>query len=79
MLLKLVFNLTKVEFIVFNKIISYIREVKEEAMRMTFPAKKDVYATSLNIVMIVLFSVLVIAFADFVVSRIIRIIFGLGN
>ena len=63
----------------FNKIISYIREVKEEAMRMTFPAKKDVYATSLNIVMIVLFSVLVIAFADFVVSRIIRIIFGLGN
>jgi preprotein translocase SecE subunit len=62
-----------------NKILNKIKNVIEEGKKLTFPKKNEVYLTSINIVFIVLFSALVIIFTDFIISNIIKILFGLGN
>lgn len=62
-----------------SKIISKVREIIEEGKKLTFPKKGDVYLTSLNIIFIVFFASLVILFTDFVISNVIKILFGLGK
>jgi len=62
-----------------NKVLNKINNVIQESKKLTFPKKNEVYLTSINIVFIVLFSALVIIFTDFVISGIIKILFGLGK
>jgi len=62
-----------------NKILNKINNVIQEGKKLTFPKKNEVYLTSINIVFIVLFSALIVIFTDFVISKLIKILFGLGN
>lgn len=66
------------KFIVFKRMFKYFREVVDEAKRLTFPAKRDVYMTAINIVVIIFISALIVALTDVVISKVIKLLFGLG-
>lgn len=57
----------------------YIKEVIEEFKKLSFPAKKDVYSTSIYISIIVFITTIAIALTDFLISQVIKLIFGIGN
>lgn len=57
----------------------YIREVIDECKKIVFPPKKDVYVTSIYISVVVFIAAVAIALTDFLISHIIKIIFGMGN
>ena len=57
----------------------YIKEVAEEYKKITFPSWKDVYVTSIYISIVVLITTLSIALTDFIISHVIKLIFGIGN
>lgn len=56
----------------------YIKEVIEECKKLTFPKWKEVWTTSIYISIIVFMIAMAILLTDFVISRIIKVIFGLG-
>jgi len=62
-----------------NVLKKYIKEVIEECRKLIFPTKKDVYVTSIYIGIIVLVTTMAIVLADFLISQIIKLIFGIGN
>jgi preprotein translocase SecE subunit len=62
-----------------NKVLNKINNVLQEGKKLTFPKKQEVYLTSINIIFIVLLSALIIVFIDFIISGVIRILFGLGR
>jgi preprotein translocase subunit SecE len=61
------------------KIFDLFKETKEEAKKLSFPTRKEVYITG----MIILIFSLIVAFSftviDFIVSRIIKMILGIGG
>lgn len=57
--------------------ISFFKEVGEEAKKLHIPSKKETYITTVTIIVTILLTSLAIIFADFVISKIIGIIFGL--
>lgn len=57
----------------------YIKEVVEEFRKLSFPVKKDVYSTSIYISIIVFITTIAIALTDFLISQVIKLIFGIGN
>jgi preprotein translocase SecE subunit len=61
------------------KIFDLFKETKEEAKKLSLPTKKEVYITG----MVILIFSLIVAFSfmliDFVVSRIIKMILGIGG
>jgi len=57
--------------------LKFFNEVAEEAKKLEFPKKKEVYITTLIIMIIVVISSLFILLADFVISKIISLFFGL--
>ena len=61
------------------KIFDLFKETKEEATKLSLPTKKEVYFTG---IVILVFS-LVVAFSftliDFAVSRVIKLILGIGG
>ena len=57
----------------------YIKEVVDECKKIVFPSWKDVYTTSIYISVIVCITTVAIALTDFLISHIIKIIFGMGN
>ncbi len=57
--------------------LKFFNEVVEEAKKLEFPKKKEVYITTVIIMISVIISSLFILFADFVISKIITLIFGL--
>jgi len=57
----------------------YIKEVIEEGKKIIFPSRKDVYTTSLYITVVVVMAAACIALADFTISQVIKLIFGMGN
>ena len=57
----------------------YIKEVIDECKKITFPSWKDVYATSIYISVIVFITTIAIALTDFLISYVIKTIFGMGN
>lgn len=57
----------------------YIKEVIDECRKVVFPTRKDVYVTSIYISVIVFITTIAIALTDFLISRVIKLIFGMGN
>jgi preprotein translocase SecE subunit len=57
---------------------NYIKDVIEECGKIVFPKWKDVYITAIYISVIVFVTALTITFTDFMISHIVKIIFGLG-
>ena len=56
----------------------YIKEVIEECKKITFPNRKEVYTTSIYISVIVFFTSIAIVLTDFLISHVIKLIFGMG-
>lgn len=57
----------------------YLKEVVGECRKVVFPTWKDVYVTSIYISVIVFATTLAIASTDFLISRVIKVIFEMGN
>ena len=57
----------------------YIKEVIEECRKIVFPSWKEVYSTSIYISIVVFLTTLAITGTDFLISRVIKLIFGIGN
>lgn len=60
-----------------NETFSFFRGVIDEAKKLQFPSKKETYITTLTIIVTVIVVALTILFADFLISKIIKLIFGL--
>jgi len=58
-------------------VIKFFNEVVEEAKKLVFPSKKETYITTVTILITIVIFSLTIVFADFVISKIIGLIFGL--
>jgi preprotein translocase SecE subunit len=58
--------------------IAFFRDVIEELKKLHTPSKKETYITVITILVATLISALVIMLADFLISKIIKLIFGLG-
>ncbi len=56
----------------------FIRDVIEELKKLHTPSKKETYVTVITILVSILIAALVIMFADFIISKFIKILFGLG-
>jgi len=56
---------------------SFFRGVIEEAKKLQFPSKKETYITTVTIIVTITIVALTILFADFLISKIIKLIFGL--
>ena len=61
----------------FILMISYIKETIAELKKLSLPAKKEVYITTGTIFVVVAIFALAITFSDFVISRVVGLIFGL--
>lgn len=57
--------------------LKFFNEVIEESKKLEFPKKNEVYITTLTIIVAVIVSSLFILAADFVISKIVALIFGL--
>jgi preprotein translocase subunit SecE len=60
-----------------NKVLNFFNEVFDEAKKLVFPSKKETYITTVTILITIVVFSLTIVFADFVISKIIGLIFGL--
>jgi len=58
--------------------IAFFKDVIEELKKLQIPSKKETYITVVTILIATLVSALVIMMADFVISKLIKILFGLG-
>ena len=62
-----------------NKVAQFIKEVKQEALKVTWPTKKEVKLTTITVlIMVIVFSV-VLAFCDVVFAKLIKMILGFGG
>ena len=57
--------------------LKFFRDVVEELKKLHLPSKKETYITTLTILATIAVVALAILLADFVISKIIGIIFGL--
>lgn len=57
--------------------IAFLKDVVAEAKKLQIPSKKEVYITTVTILVAVAISALVIMLADFLISKIVKILFGL--
>ena len=57
--------------------ILFLKDVIAELKKLHLPTKKEVYITTLTILAAVTVAALTIMLADFIISKIIKIIFGL--
>jgi len=60
-----------------NYMLNFFRGVIEELKKLHFPSKKETYVTTVTILVTITVVSLAILFADFLISKIIGIIFGL--
>ncbi|HSQ97670.1 MAG TPA: preprotein translocase subunit SecE [Rickettsiales bacterium] len=58
--------------------VKYFKEVIEECRKIVFPKWKDVYVTAIYISVVVFIMTLAIIFADFIISHVVKLMFGLG-
>ena len=63
--------------LIFFAVIKFFNEVVDEAKKLVFPTKKETYITTVTILVTIVVFSLTIVFADFVISKIIGLIFGL--
>lgn len=61
-----------------RKTILYISSIAEEAKKLTLPQKKEVYFSSISLIVIVSSFVLLISISDFVIGIFIKNIFGIN-
>ncbi|MDX2082515.1 MAG: preprotein translocase subunit SecE [Rickettsiales bacterium] len=59
------------------KALNFFRDVVEELKKLSFPSRKETYITTVTILITIGVVSVMILFADFVISKIIGIIFGL--
>jgi preprotein translocase SecE subunit len=57
--------------------ITFLRESIEELKKLQTPSKKETYITTITILITIIIAALTILCADFVISKIIGLIFGL--
>jgi preprotein translocase SecE subunit len=57
--------------------LAFFKDVIEELKKLHFPSKKEIYVTTITIIVTIFFAALVILFADFLISKVIGLIFGL--
>jgi len=57
--------------------LAFFRDVIEEVKKLNLPSKKETYITTITILVTIIAVSLVILFADFVISKVIGLIFGL--
>ncbi|MFM7620469.1 MAG: preprotein translocase subunit SecE [Alphaproteobacteria bacterium] len=58
-------------------VVKFFNEVVEEAKKLVFPSKKETYTTTVTILITIVVFSLTIVFADFLIAKIIGLIFGL--
>lgn len=54
----------------------FLTDVKGELKKVTWPTRKDTYASSLVVIILVLFSAIYLGGVDLILSRLIRVILG---
>jgi preprotein translocase SecE subunit len=59
------------------KALNFFKDVVEELKKLHVPSKKETYITTITILVTIVAVSVMILFADFVISKIIGIIFGL--
>ena len=57
--------------------LAFFRDVIEELKKLHIPSKKETYITTITILVTITVVSLAILFADFLISKIIAVIFGL--
>lgn len=57
--------------------IAFFRDVVGELKKLYVPSKKETYITTITVLVTITITSLVILFADYVISQIIGLIFGL--
>ncbi len=58
-------------------LLNYFKDTADELKKLHTPSKKEVYVTTLTIIATIVVFSLVVLLADFVISKIIGLIFGL--
>ena len=58
--------------------LGFLRSVFDEMKRLQTPTKKETYVTVITILISITIAAIVITFADFIISKIVKILFGLG-
>jgi len=58
-------------------LLNYFKDTIDELKKLHTPAKKEVYVTTVTIIVTIIIFSLVVMFADFVIAKIIGLIFGL--
>jgi len=57
--------------------LNFFKSTIEESKKLQLPAKKEVYVTTVTIIVTIIVVSLAITFADFIISKVIGLIFGL--
>jgi preprotein translocase SecE subunit len=63
----------------FDNVLKYFNGVVDECRKITFSARKDVCITSIYIGVIIILTATVVTLVDFLISHLIRLIFGIGS
>ena len=57
--------------------LAFFRDVIEELKKLHAPSKKEIYITTITVIATITIVSLVILFADFLISKVIGLLFGL--
>ena len=58
--------------------LSFLKGAVDELKKLSAPSKNEIYIVVITVLISILVSSLVIMFMDFVISKVIKILFGLG-
>jgi preprotein translocase subunit SecE len=59
--------------------IQFVQEVRQEVAKVTWPTRKEVWITTIAVIIMVAISALFFMLADLVIAQIITFILGLGR
>ena len=57
--------------------ITFFKDVASELKKLQIPTKKETYVTTITITIAVAVATVIVMFSDFVISNVIKLIFGL--
>lgn len=60
-----------------NKAINFFKDVIDELKKLQLPSKKETYVTTITIIVTITVVSLAILLADFIIAKVIGLIFGL--
>jgi len=61
---------------VIAKATDFIRQVKAELKKVTWPSRKDTYSSTLVVIVLVIFSAVYLGVVDLVLAKLARIVIG---